>query len=80
VATITKEPRIWVSSRIRWPEATILESHRISGTGLLSTFPCREETSPLGIIMLHRLLKISLNRQIELTKIMAVLVELEGIA
>jgi hypothetical protein len=71
---------MWVSSRIRWPGATTLESHRISGTGLLSTSPCREETSPLGITMPHRLLKISLYRQIELTRIMAVQVELEGIA
>ena len=79
VATITKETLIWVSSRIRWPGAPTLESLRISGTGLLSTSPCREETSRLGIIMPHRLLKISLNLQIEQMRIMAAQVELEGI-
>ena len=79
-ATIPKDPRIWVSSRVQWVGVTSLEtSHRISGTGLLSISPSRGEISPQGTIMPLRLLKFSLNSQTVQMRIMVVQVVLEDI-
>lgn len=79
VGIITKEPRVWVTSRIHWLVGTTLASHKISATALLLTSRNRGETRPLAIIMPLRLLKISLNIQIVQMRIMAAQVALEVI-